>query len=178
MIKKLILFIITALSCIMICSPVYAMEYGESFPNYVQYSGGGYIEVESSSGTGTIIVPNQFKNDTFGFSGSSFNVFNCSSSTVNGRFILRNGTEYTLRFQGYNNAEIRQLNGSQTYNPITITKILNTNVEFIDNTGQGRESEFRTYDLNNKDILFLSIPILCSSLIAFFLIILIFKKGN
>lgn len=169
--KKIIAFLIT-LCVVLGCSvTAFAMEYGDKFPNYVNYAGGSYIEVNSSAGQGTLVLPVTYQNNTFSFSGvSGFNVCNITNSTVSGRFILRNGTEYSLRFQSFNTAEIRANSG---YNPqweiLTIKNILNTNVIFMDNTDSNRQSDpvFVKYDFTFKEQFYISLAIVSVFLILF-----------
>lgn len=52
------------------CLPVCAVEYSTEYPSYVPISGGAYIEVQSTLGRGALVFPNQYQNNTFGFSGS------------------------------------------------------------------------------------------------------------
>lgn len=177
--KKLIIFLTTIVCCLTSATAVYAAEYGEQFPNYLKYSGGGYIEVQSSAGSGTIIVPNQYKTNTFGFDNRGYNIFNCSSSTVTGRFITTNGTEYTCRFQGFSSAEIRPLNANaQTqYVALTVNQILNTNISFMDNTEQGRDNVPSRYEFSYIERFNIGFNIVCTMFVCFFLLILIFKRG-
>ncbi len=167
--KKISIFVLTLILALGCTTTAFAMEYGNTFPNYVKYSGGCYIEVSSSVGQGTIVVPNQFKNDTFSFyNRTGFNIINCTNSTVSGRFIFRNGSEYMLRFSSFGTCEIRQNNSSYQWQPVTINSILNTNCFFMDNTDSDRQTDerFVKYDFSFKEQFYIGF-----SSIAVFLIL-------
>ena len=55
---------------VVLSSSVFAVEYSTEYPSYVPISGGAYIEVQSTLGRGSLVFPNQYQNNTFGFSGS------------------------------------------------------------------------------------------------------------
>lgn len=162
--KKIILFISTLIIALGCTITAFAMEYGNTFPNYVKYSGGCYIEVNSSTGQGTIVLPDQYKDNTFSFINSSgFNILNCTNGTISGKFIYRNGTEYLLRFSSFSTCEIRQNNASTTqWQSVTINQILNTNCNFMDNTDSDRQSDpvFMKYDFSYKEQFYITFCII------------------
>lgn len=168
--KKITIFVLTLILALGCTTTAFAMEYGNTFPNYVKYSGGCYIEVSSSVGKGTIIVPYNFKDNTFSFNTrSGFNILNCTNSTVSGRFIFANGTEYLLRFSSFDTCEIRQNNSSYQWQSVTINSILNTNCNFMDNTDSDRQTDerFEKYDFSFKEQFYISFSVVALFLILF-----------
>ena len=167
--KKIVLFISTLVIALSCTSTAFAMEYGNTFPNYVKYSGGCYIEVSSSVGKGTIVLPNQYKDNTFSFDNrNGFNILNCTNSTVSGKFIFSSGTEYQLRFSSFNTCEIRANNsGTSVYQSITINSILNTNCNFMDNTDSDRQTDpvFVKYDFSFKEQFYITFRIIALVLV-------------
>ena len=65
---------------VVLSSSVFAVEYSTEYPSYVPISGGAYIEVQSTLGRGSLVFPNQYQNNTFGFSGSGLNLCNITHS--------------------------------------------------------------------------------------------------
>lgn len=166
--KKITIFVLTLILALGCTTTAFAMEYGNTFPNYVKYSGGCYIEVSSSVGKGTIVIPNNFKNNTFSFSSrTGFNILNCTNSTVSGRFIFANGTEYLLRFAAFDTCEIRQSNSSYQWQSVTINSILNTNCDFMDNTDGDRQTDerFVKYDFSFKEQFYIGFAVVALFLI-------------
>ncbi len=119
-----------------LCFPVYAEEYGAQYPSYVNQSGGCFIECQSNLGKGTLILPMNYCKDTFGFSGQHYNVMNITNSTVSGYFVLENGTTYNARASSFNTFQYQSNDDyySRWYD-LTVSKIYNTNAQFIDNNG-------------------------------------------
>ena len=167
--KKIIVFFATFVVALIGCTTAYCMEYGNTFPSYVQYSGGVYIEVNSSAGLGPLVLPITYKNNTFSFRNrSGFNVLNVTNGTLSGYFIFCNGTQYTLRIQAFNTAEIRANdNYSTPWQSLTINSILNTNVNFMDNTDSDRHSDpvFTKYDFSFKEQFYISFAVVALFLI-------------
>lgn len=170
--KKKILTVLLTLFCV-ISLPVtaFAAEYGNEYPTYVKYSGGVYIEVQSSIGRGTIVLQDSYKSGIIGFTGNNYYLCNLSNSTITGRFILTNGTVYTCRFSAFEapqyqtdsitNREWRYLNTTQIYN---------TNCEFIDNTSLERNNKIDLFDTDEYKY---SVVALLSVQLGVFILILI-----
>lgn len=161
--KKLLLFLISLISIVNIFSfPAYGMEYKNNFPDYLNFTGGCYCEVESTSGTVALVFPIEYKSNTFGFDGhSGFNICNCTNSTVYGRAVLANGKEYYLRFQSFGTAEIRTDNGYNQYEYLTINNILNTDIDFMDNSSSDRQSDevFDGYKFSFDEMFYISLAV-------------------
>lgn len=161
--KKLLLFLISLISIVNIFSfPAYGMEYENNFPDYLNFTGGCYCEVESTVGTVALVFPIEYKSNTFGFNGhSGFNICNCTNGTIYGRAVFANGQEYYLRFQSFGTAEIRTDNGYNQYEYLTINKILNTDIEFTDNSSADRQSDpiFKGYDFNFYEQFYISLAV-------------------
>lgn len=123
--------------------PVFAVEYGTQYPDYVPISGGAFCEVNSSFGKITLVVPNNFKDNTFGFSGNSNNICNITNSTVNGYIFTNSGTRYSARFTALGTLEYRT---SDSYGyewlGITVNDILNTNINFMDDKGDRQTDNY------------------------------------
>ena len=137
--------------------PAFAVEYGTQFPEYVTISGGAYFEVNSSLGQITFVCPNNYKNNTFGFTGSGSNICNCTNSTVSGYIYTPSGGRYTARFTSLGTLQYRT-SDSYGYEWITLTvnEILNTNVNFIDDK---LDRQTDNYFFDKYDIFFFVILI-------------------
>ncbi|MGM9926904.1 MAG: hypothetical protein ACI35P_03045 [Bacillus sp. (in: firmicutes)] len=141
--------------------PAFAVEYETQFPEYVTISGGAYFEVNSSLGQITFVAPNNYKDNTFGFTGSGNNICNCTNSTVSGYIYTPSGGRYTARFASLGTLEYRT---SDTYDyqwvTLTVTEILNTNVNFIDDK---LDRQTDNYFFDKYDIfLFVILIVMCS----------------
>lgn len=148
-IKILVFVLMLAISC-SVPFTAFAEEYGNKYPSYVQQSGGAYIEVQSSLGRGAFIFQSEFKNGYFGFYGSGYNLCNLSKSSISGSFILENGKVYEIRFTSFNTADYYYRDGyNYEWLDLTVSKIYNTNVEFIDDKLQTRNNKI---DLFEKDV--------------------------
>ena len=144
---------------------VYAADYGYDYPGYVSVSGGAYVEVESSLGTVTLVFPNNYKNGYFGFvdRGSS-SIGNISNNTISGYLYTRSGSVYQVRAP-YGERIEYQTNQGYPYNQwveLNITDILNTNIQFIDLTGEGRQTNFQKYDFTVSEMFLYSLIIICT----------------
>lgn len=169
--KKKILTILLTLVCVM-SLPVTAFgaDYGNEYPTYVKYSGGAYIEVQSTIGRGTIVLQDSYKSGFIGFTGNNYYLCNLSNSTITGRFILTNGTVYNCRFSAFEapqyqtdsitNREWRYLNTTQIYN---------TNCEFIDNTSLERDNKIDLFD--SDEYKYTTIALVVLQIILFFCIL-------
>lgn len=148
--NKILVFVsVLIISCSIPCT-VFAEEYGNTFPSYIQQSGGAYIEVQSSIGRGSFIFQSEFKNGYFGFYGSGYNLCNLSKSSISGSFITENGRAYDIRFTSFNTAEYYYRDGyNYEWRTLDTSKIYNTNVEFIDDKLETRNNKI---DLFDKDV--------------------------
>lgn len=124
-----------------------AQEYGVEYPNYINYSGGAFIEVQCSLGRGTIVLQDTYKSGYIGFSGSGYSVCNISSGNITGRFVLQNGTEYTCRLSSFSEPQYYYDVGmNREYRDLDIINIYNTNVDLIDYTGRDRGFDVDVFD--------------------------------
>lgn len=126
-----------------LCFPSFAEEYGAQYPNYVNQSGGCFIECQTNLGKGTLILPVNYCEDTFGFSGEHYNVMNITNSTVSGYFVLENGTSYNARASSFSTFQYQSNEDyySRWYD-LTVSQIYNTNAQFTDNNGDRGNSIF------------------------------------
>lgn len=154
-----------------LCLPVCALEYSTEYPSYVPISGGAYIEVQSSLGRGALVFPNQYQNDTFGFSGSGLNLCNITYSTVSGYFYPASGNPVQVRFQRYNTLEYYYEGGSwgNEWRAVTVSAIYNTNVRFIDNTTLTRAQEGPVFTDGDKVYIPMLVLLIGVFLVACFL---------
>lgn len=148
--NKILVFIFALIiSCSVPCT-VFAEEYGNTYPSYIQQSGGAYIEVQSTLGRGSFIFQSEFKNGYFGFYGSGYNICNLSKSSISGSFITENGRAYDIRFTSFNTPEYYYRDGyNYEWRTLDTSKIYNTNVEFIDDKLETRNNKI---DLFDKDV--------------------------
>lgn len=181
--KKFTAFVFSFI-IILFCFHTYAFgqEYGNTFPSYLNFCGGVYIEVESSFGTGSIVLPAQYKNDTISFNGhSGYSLVNCTNSMVAGRFVTSGGQEYYIRFQSWGTAEIRVDNSySSTYEYLTVRNILNTNCNFTDNASDRQTDEiFEKYDFSYDEKFYISFAVIALFIVSFIELLILFsvKKG-
>lgn len=167
--KKISIFFLTLIITISMAGTAYAAEYGYEYPEYVPVSGGAFVEVKSSLGTVALVFPFEYKNGYFGFvdsgSASIGNVFN---NTIYGHLYTRSGTVYQVR-ASYGERIEYQTEQGYPYNQwvtLNISQILNTNIQFIDLTDQGRQTDFQKYDFSYNDIFLYSLLIVCTFVIV------------
>lgn len=175
--RKKILTVLLTLVCVM-SLPVTAFgaEYGNEYPTYVKYSGGAYIEVQSAIGRGTIVLQNSYKNGFIGFTGDKYYLCNLSNSTITGRFILSNGTEYNCRFSAFEAPQYYYQSGtSNQWRYLNTTQIYNTNCEFIDNTSLERNNKIDLFDTDEYK--YSVVALLCVQLGVFILILIKIARG-
>lgn len=148
--NKILVFVFALVISCSIPFTVFAEEYGNTYPSYIQQSGGAYIEVQSTLGRGSFIFQSEFKNGYFGFYGSGYNICNLSKSSISGSFYTENGRAYDIRFTSFNTPEYYYRDGyNYEWRTLDTSKIYNTNVEFIDEKLQTRNNKI---DLFDKDI--------------------------
>lgn len=174
--KKIISIFAVALVLVFSSLPCFAVEYSTEFPSYVPISGGAFFEVESSFGKITFICPNNYKNNYFGFSGSGNNICNVTNSTVSGYIYTSAGKSYPARFTSLGTLEYRTDTSSYyEYQDITVTKILNTNVTFIDDKGD-RQTD--NYFLSKENIFLYTLLLVCASCSVLSLFFSRRRRGN
>lgn len=128
-----------------LCCPIYAAEYGGQYPAYLEQSGSCFIECQTNLGRGTIVVPLNYTNDTFGFYGDGSQVMNLTSYTISGYFVTQSGTTYEMRFTSFSIPQyVYSSDWSSRYQDLTVTAIYNTNVSFVDDIGD-RGSEIYNF---------------------------------
>lgn len=158
--------------------PVFSIYYSDDYPDYIPFVGGKYIEVNTSLGVGSIIISSSVPDKYLSVGRNNSYIYNTSSSTVNGVFRLRNGTDYSIRFPAF---DVAQYYTSGSYNPtyttLTITQILNTNIEFLDYSGSDKQNDSFTFGNNVErfDSVCGVFSCLCSILI---LIVLFWRLRN
>lgn len=175
--KKKILTVLLTLVCVL-SLPVtaFAEEYGNEYPNYVNYSGGAYIEVQSAIGRGTIVLQDSYKTGYIGFTGDKYYLCNLSNSTITGRFVHSNGTMYTCRFSAFE-APQYQTNSvtNKEWRYLNTTQIYNTNCEFVDETTLERNNKIDLFD--SDEYKYSVVALLCVQLGVFILILIKIARG-
>jgi hypothetical protein len=100
------------------------------------YTGGAFMAVNTNYGNGLIVTPEPFKVNTFGFLKNTNRVVNLTNSTVSGYWIM-GGTTYNLQFSRYGEAQYQYYTGSTyTWRTLTISALTDSNVQFLDETGE------------------------------------------
>lgn len=129
---SLIVCILLVITCLGLSA--FAASYSNNYPSYLPVSNCAYCEVNTTElGTGTLVFNMDYQFDTFCFSGhTGYEIANQTRSTVSGTFITNSGVSYPVRLTSLNTIEYRTKTNS-TYYDLTTTKILNTNIQFVDN---------------------------------------------
>ena len=123
--------------------------YSTEFPSYIPLSGGAYFETNVASlGQVSAVFPLQYKNDTFGFTGTGNNICNLTNSTVSGYLYRTNGTTYSCRFTRQGTLEY-QATATATWTALSTSAISNTNIQFVDQTVRDRQTD--NYDISRND---------------------------
>ena len=109
------------------------------------YTGGCFALVNSNLGQGIIFVPENYRTNTFGFMKGTDRIVNLTTGTVNGYWI-RAGTTQSLRFSSLGQAQYYYQSGNNWYwGDIVISSLLDTNIQFLDETGErGIQNPFFT----------------------------------
>lgn len=178
--KKILVFLATLVVLnFAFSSTAFAADYGYEYPDYVPVSGGAFFEVKSSLGTVAVVFPIDYKDGYFGFVDSgSGSVGNISRSTINGYVYTRNGQVYTLRAVYGEYLEYQTNNFSRDWVTLNITEILNTNINLVDLTDQGRETEFQYYDFSYQEKFFAGLIVLVFACNAVLIVFLGVRYGN
>lgn len=142
MIRKFKICVLSVMLLLVFSVQSFAAFYENSFPDYIEFKNGYYIEMTCNRGNAVLILPKSaydniiFDNDN--------QMFNLSGSTINGVFCLGRNT-YPARFtsRNYLTAQVNPLNA--TWYDIDIYSIDDTNVDF------GNTNDF---ELNNDNLYF------------------------
>lgn len=128
--KKIISFLFVILIISFSVFPASAVYYEDSFPSdQTGLTGGLFLECSTNIGDCVIVIPYNFKENTFTFS-TSGNVFNASSTSISCALYL-NGNQYTARWAGYSYPQYRLSDTGYIYSDLVITKVIDTNIVFI-----------------------------------------------
>lgn len=167
-----VIFILLFIGCMSF--QCFAEDYGAIYPDYVNQSGGCFIECQTNLGKGSIVIPRNYQKNSIGFSGNGYNLMNINSSSLNGYFVLENGTTYTLSASGFSTFQYRSSSGSYySWYDLTVFQIYNTNCFFVDDLGNRQNDR---YDFENTDVI-LTICLVFLILI-FFIMITNKQKGS
>ena len=142
--------------------PVYAAEYGGTYPDYVNQSFSCFVECNTSLGKGSLVLPVNYRKDCIGFYGKSgTDLFNITSGTISGQFVLTNGTTYNVRAQGFSKFQYQTQDGYyNNYTDLNLSQIYNTNVQFMDEQSD-RENSIFDFSMYEKIIISLILIIGC-----------------
>lgn len=162
---------------------VLAESYNTVYPEYVPVSGGAWCEVDTAQGLACISAPSDYIYDTFGFSGSGYNICNLTASTVSGTIYFESATSYygrptslQCRFSRMGTLEVyapyQSSYGGTSYSweALNITAIRNTNIAITDSSGN-RQNNVYIYSTTDK-LLMISI-----ALTAGLLLFQLFRRG-
>lgn len=135
-----------------------AAVYSDTVPQYVPVSGGAFLSVDTSVGTATFVASSDYIYNTFGFSGTGFQVCNLTSSTVTGTLysvgtfgFYGNPTSVQARFQSMGTLQIYQPYennyGGTSYSwvNVTIESVTATNIALEDTVGLDRQNNALLY---------------------------------
>lgn len=154
--------------------PTFAIYYPNEYPDYIPFVGGKYIEVNTSIGVGTIIVSSSVPDRYLSLGRNNSYIYNSSSSTIQGVFRLANGTDYSIRFPSFDVAQYYTSGYNPTYTTLTITEILNTNIEFEDYSGRDKQND--AFIFSNNIELFQCVCAVCSAISSFLILIIVFWR--
>lgn len=141
----------------------FAETYSSDVPSYCVNSGGAWAEVDTQQGSAVFVVARNYISDVFSFYGrSGYNIMNCTSETVSGTIYFKNNTNYygnpkelQCRFTAMGTLEVYEPYLSNynyvnyRWTSLPTTKILNTNIGFVDNIGDRQNNDF-IYSLSEK----------------------------
>lgn len=146
---------------------VFAQSYERNYPSYVPVSGGAWCEAQTSQGTVCFIVPIDYLSDCFGFSGSGYSVANVTNQTISGTLYAAtrfsyygNPTSLQCRFSSMGTMEVYAPYYSSGYtryqwDSLPTSAVLNTNLDFVDDTEHDRQNDFYRYSLPEKLLIIL-----------------------
>ena len=137
--KCLSIFILSFV--ILLTFTIISVAYSEAYPEYLDNYNCAFIECDCNLGNGTLVLPIKCRENVISQTKQG-QFFNLSESTVNGYFILNNGTKYTVRGSSLENFKYSRQQGYQNiWQDITFKNILNTNIRFsFDNSNNIKEN--------------------------------------
>ena len=156
----------------------FAQSYDTTYPDYVPVSGGAWMEVETAQGTACVVLPADFVEDTFGFSGSGYNVVNLTNSTVTGNIyskgtfnFYQNPNALQCRFSRFGTLEVYEpyatnYGTNYRWTGFPIRSIKATNIGFSDSSGD-RQNDMYLYSLTDKLLILIFVALLIFSLFKF-----------
>lgn len=132
---KLVLAVILSIAFVVIGGVAsYCDDIGSS--SAYPYTGGCYMQLTTSYGSGVLVAPEVFRFNSFGFLKGTDRIVNLTNSTVNCYWIM-NGVTYSARFQRYGELEYQYVSGStSTWRSVTVYSLDDSNVQFLDETGE------------------------------------------
>lgn len=134
------------------------------------YTGGGFISVNSPQGNGIIVVPENYKTNYFGFYKGTDRLINLNNDMITGYWIV-GGNTYNLQVPRYGVPRYQYSSGSSWYwADINTTKVNDTNIQFLDETGE-RGVENPVFSITDKLLILFMVLIMLSHA-------LIFMKGR
>lgn len=170
-----ILLVITCLNLF-----VFAEDYSSKYPDYLPTSSCAFIEVQTSElGQGTLIFSIDKQFDTFSFYGNGYNISNQTASNVSGYFIKKSNKEsYSVRLRSLNTIQYQTNSsfGGNQYVDLTVTNILNTNVQFNDLTDNNRNNSI--VNISNEIFPIYVVILISSFFICVLLLILIYRRSS
>lgn len=139
--KKILVFTVSIVLVFCSVVPAFAVYYDDTFPSdETGLTGGLFMECSTNIGDIVIVIPYNFKEDTFTFS-TTGNVFNASSTSISCTMFLNNN-QYTVRWAGYSFPQYRLSDTGYTYSDLVINSVTDTNVVFITDDAELRNDNY------------------------------------
>lgn len=141
--------------------PVISSAYSEQYPDYLDNRYCAYITCKTNLGNGTLVLPINTKDNAITITKTQC-FFNMTNSTINGYFILPNGTKTTIRGTYLSNLQYAVNTGyNTTYADLHYTEIVDTNLHFSMN-------ELEDFNDNSNIIIDTNTMIICIFISVFF----------
>lgn len=155
--------------------PVACLDYSADSPSYISESGNFYIEVNTVEiGRGTIILPNNYKYDYLSTYDNSDELYNSTSSTLNGYIITTRGNRYQCRFSSFSPAQYYLGTGvGYGWQDLSISELYTSNGSILGSNGQ------KVYNVPDSDRIIISIVIIaCLLYLIFTAVVMILRKRS
>lgn len=170
--KKLMSLILAVGVMIVGNATVFAQSYDRNFPAYVPVSGGAWAEVNTTQGVAAVVVPIDYLADSLGFTGDGYQLTSVINTTINGTIYAQDRFSYygnpdslQCRFTRMSTLEVyapyRNSYGNTSYEweQLAVSKILNTNISFVDDTEHDRQNDFYRYDRIEKLLILIFVSV-------------------
>lgn len=100
------------------------------------YSGGAFVACNSNQGQGLLVLAEPYKSDTLGFIKGGDRIVNLTNVQISGYWVS-GGTTYSLRIPSLGEPQYYYSYGSTNqWRTITISSVTDSNINFLDETGE------------------------------------------